>query len=198
MTISSDFQTGLIDHEDTILVIIDFQDGFLRKLDADRAALIVDNSRFIVEVSRQLNIPTFVTVESPVKNGRTSQTILSRLPADTEEREKIIFGMCGQPNLREAISAQARRTAVLIGMETDVCILHSAVGLREAGFRPIIVSDATAAPGDEHALGLKRAERLGIEVLHTKGLYYEWIRSLAGFAAVARDGPIAPPMGSRL
>jgi nicotinamidase-related amidase len=179
-------------------VIVDFQDGFLGKLDPARAAAIIDTGRFLLEVSQRLGIPTFVTVEAPNKHGWTTQTLRARLPSETVEREKAVFGLCGQPDLRAAIVAQPRRSAVLIGLETDVCILHSAVGLLEEGFRSIVVSDATAAPGEEHDLGLKRAERLGVEVLHAKGVYYEWVRSLAGYADVARDGPITAPMGSRL
>ncbi len=190
--------TGLIDQADSLLVIVDFQDGFLGKLDPGRAAAVVDTGRFLLEASQRLGIPTFVTVEAPDKNGWTTQTLRARLTPGTVEREKAVFGLCGQPDLRAAILAQPRRSAVLIGLETDVCILHSAVGLLEEGFRPIVVSDATAAPGEEHDFGLKRAERLGVEVLHAKGVYYEWIRSLAGYADVARDGPIAAPMGSRL
>ena len=38
------------------------------------------------------------------------------------------------------------------------------------------------------------AHALGVETIHTKGLYYEWARSLAGLARLkAHPAVIAPP-----
>ena len=189
---------GLIERTDSILLVIDFQDLFLRKMDADRAAGLVDRGRFVLEVALGFGIPSFVTVEAPGSNGATTPALRTLLGPDPVEHDKRVFGLCGQPDLVEALLAQPRRTAVIIGLETDVCVLHSAVGLRENGFRPVIVSDATGAPGEEHPLGLDRARALGIERVHAKGLYYEWARSLEGCAELRAERAIAPPMGSAL
>ncbi len=128
----------------------------------------------------------------------TTDALKALLGPDVVEHDKRVFGLCGQPDLADAIVAQPRRTAVIIGLETDVCVLHSAVGLLGRGFRSIVVSDATGAPGEEHALGLARAQTLGVELIHAKGLYYEWIRSLKGLHELAAERTIAPPMGSLL
>lgn len=189
---------GLIERDDSILVVVDFQDGFLRKLDEDRAERLVDRGRFVLEVAVGLGVPTFVTVEAPGSNGATTAALRARLGPDPMEHDKRVFGLCGQPDLAEAIAAQPRRTAVIIGLETDVCVLHSAASLLERGFRPVIVSDATGAPGEEHLLGLARAQALGVELVHAKGLYYEWVRSLEGCASLAAARTIAPPIGSAL
>lgn len=189
---------GLIERDDTILLVIDLQDFFLKKIEPVRATTLVDNCRFLVEAANQLEIPTFVTVEDPERNGWTTEAVRARLAPGTPERDKSVFGLCGQSDLREAMLAQRRRTAVLIGLETDVCVLHSAVGLLGEGFRAVIVADAAGSPGVEHELGLARAAALGVEIIHTKGVYYEWMRTLAMFRAVPENARIAPPMGSRL
>jgi len=189
---------GLIERDDTILLVIDIQDFFLKKIDPVRVAALVDNCRFLVEAANQLDIPTFVTVEDPGRNGWTTQAVRERLAPGTPERDKSVFGLCGQSDLREAMLAQPRRTAVLIGLETDVCVLHSAVGLLGEGFRSVIVGDAAGSPGIEHDLGLARAAALGVEVVHTKGVYYEWMRTLAMFRDIPTNARIEPPMGSRL
>lgn len=189
---------GLIERDDTILLVIDLQDFFLKKIEPVRTAMLVDNCRFLVEAANQLDVPTFVTVEDPERNGWTTDAVRSRLTPGTPERDKSVFGLCGQPDLREAMLAQPRRTAVLIGLETDVCVLHSAVGLLGEGFRSVIVGDAAGSPGAEHDLGLARAAALGVEIVHTKGVYYEWMRTLAMFRNLPENARIAPPMGSRL
>jgi nicotinamidase-related amidase len=188
----------LIERDDSILVVVDLQEGFLRKLDADRAEMLVDNCRFLVEVANRLCIPTFVTVESADRNGPTTESVRSVLGTSVPERAKAAFGLCGQPDLRVAILEQSRRTAVLVGLETDVCVLQSAVGLLNEGFRTVVVADATGSPGVEHDLGLARAETLGAELIHTKGLFYEWVRTLEVLTILESNGKLKPPLGSVL
>jgi nicotinamidase-related amidase len=171
--------SGVIDPADSILLVIDLQEGFLKKLSAERRAAIVDHCRFLVEVAARFQIPLFATVEE----------------RGLAQRDKRIFGLCSQDDLRDAILAQPKRTAVLIGMDTDVCVLHSAVGLRAAGFRSVIVSDATEAPGAAREQGLARAAALGVEIVATRGLYYEWIRSLDRWAFAQAPPSIVPPTG---
>ncbi len=190
--------SALIDRDDALLLVIDLQDGFLKKLDPVRAASLVDNARFLAEAAGRLEIPAFVTVEDPQRHGWTTEAVRSRLAPDTPEHDKAVFGLCGQPDLREAITAQPRRTAVLVGLETDVCVLHSAVGLMAEGFRVVVVGDATGAPGEEHALGLARAAAFGAEIVHAKGVFYEWMRNLATFRSPAFAAPLTAPMTSRL
>ena len=68
---------------------------------------------------------------------------------------------------------------MLTGMETDVCVAHSALGLLDLGLRVIVVRDAVAAPGDAHLHGLDRMRDAGAVLIGTKGLLYEWTRTVA-------------------
>ena len=188
----------IIDPADSILLIIDLQEGFLKRLTPGRRERVIDHCRFLVEVAYRLGVPHFATVEDPDKNGTTTDRVSACLERGLAQREKRIFGLCSQNNLREAILAQPKRTAVLIGMDTDVCVLHSAVGLRAAGFRSVIVSDATEAPGAGHEQGLTRAAALGVEVVGTRGVYYEWLRSIDGIALAQAPPDIVPPAGTVL
>jgi nicotinamidase-related amidase len=143
----------VIDPADSILLVIDLQEGFLKKISPDRRDAIIEHCRFVVEVATRLAIPLFSTVEDPVKNGMTTERVRTCFDHSMAQREKSFFGLCSQDNLREAILAQPKRTAVLVGMDTDVCVLQSAVGLRAEGFRSVIVSDATEAPGASRGIG---------------------------------------------
>jgi nicotinamidase-related amidase len=184
---------AVIDPADSILLVIDLQEGFLKKLSAERREAIIDHCRFLVEVAARLRIPLFATVEDPARNGGTTERVHACFERGLAQRDKRIFGLCSQNDLREAILAQPRRTAVLIGMDTDVCVLHSSVGLLAEGFRSVIVSDATEAPAAARDQGLARAAALGVEIVATRGLYYEWVRSLEGWAVAQAPPYIAPP-----
>lgn len=178
-----------------MLCVVDVQPGFLAKLDPGVRERLVDTARFLVEVAARLAVPRFVTVEDPGRNGATVDAIRSCLAPGDFDRDKRVFGLGDQPDLASALLSQPRRTAIVIGLETDVCILHSAVSLAKLGFRAVVVTDATGAPGVGHDFGLERARALGLETIHAKGLYYEWIRSLDGLAALMTEPKIRPPPG---
>jgi nicotinamidase-related amidase len=187
-------QPQVIDRRDSILLVIDLQEGFLKRLSPDRREAVLDYGRFVVEAAARFAIPLFVTVEDPQRNGMTNRQVHECIDPSVPQRDKRIFGLCGQADLRTAILEQPRRTAILIGMDTDVCVLHSAVGLLGEGFRTVIVSEATEAPGRGRDDGLARAAFFGVEIVSARGLYYEWMRSLEGLAMM-ESAPIAAPVG---
>jgi len=89
--------------------------------------------------------------------------------------------------------------AVLAGFETDVCVTHSAVGLAEAGYRAVVVEDAVYSPFGAHRPGLQRLRDLGVELVHCKGAYYDWARTLADAVAFEAANPrLATPPGFSL
>jgi len=185
--------TTLIDRDDSVLVIVDCQEGFLKKLEPQRRDFILATMDFVINVATRLSIPSIVSVEEPHKHGPTVTSLMASLPPDTVEYPKTAFSVTDEPALAEALLAQPRRTAVLIGLETDVCVLQSALGLARLGFRPVIVADATASPTPEHAFGLDRARAFGIEVVRVKGLCYEWARNTQTADALFADGSLRPP-----
>jgi hypothetical protein len=88
---------------------------------------------------------------------------------------------------------------VLAGYETDVCVTHSAVGLGDAGYRVVVVTDAVYSPFGAHRPGLARLRDLGVELVHCKGAYYDWARTLADAVAFeAADPRLASPPGFSL
>ena len=97
------------------------------------------------------------------------------------------------------VEATGRDTAVLVGMETDVCVAQSALGLLDRGLRVAVVSDATYSPGTMHDHGLRRIADAGGVVVHAKGVYYEWVRTVDAALAFERAHPdLAAPPGFRL
>jgi hypothetical protein len=110
-----------------------------------------------------------------------------------------VFGLAACPDIMAAVRATGRRTAVLAGYETDVCVTHSAVGLGDAGYRVVVVTDAVYSPFGAHRPGLARLRDLGVELVHCKGAYYDWARTLADAVAFeAADPRLASPPGFSL
>jgi nicotinamidase-related amidase len=168
-------------HEDCVLVVVDAQPGFSAGAEA-----VLARAAWLVELAAALAVPIVVTEEDPAANGHTDPRLL---PAGAPVFVKPTFGLAGTPAILEAVLATRRRTAVLVGFETDVCVYQSAVGLLERGFRVLAVEDAIGSPGEMHERGLARLRDAGVSLTHCKALGYEWVRTVEGAAALPRPAP---------
>jgi nicotinamidase-related amidase len=179
----------LILPEDCVVIVIDAQPGFyppeLPAEDRERAAQALDRAAWLTGVAGKLDVPVVVTEEEPELNGTTD----ARLAPDAPRFLKPTFGLAGTPEILAAVRASERRTAVLVGFETDVCVYQSAVGLLDAGLRVIAVEDAIFSPGEMHERGLARLRDAGATLTHCKALGYEWARTVARSSELLRPAP---------
>ena len=182
-----------------MLVVVDAQPGFLAKetfTDADTAAARSALARmaWLVALAARLELPVVVTEEEPERHGATADDVAGVLPDGAPVFRKPTFGLANTPEILAAVRDTERRTAVVIGCETDVCVAQSAIGLLSDGFSCVVVEDATFSPGEMHARGLERLASAGVSRNHAKGVTYEWLRSVDDAHTVLRaPGLHAPP-----
>ncbi|MEU9099924.1 isochorismatase family protein [Streptomyces sp. NPDC048361] len=172
----------LLDRDDCTLVIIDVQSDFYprRRVDVDRDRFeeMVRRIAWLTGVADRLSLPVVVTEEDPATSGHTVAPIREALPAQAVTLPKNAFSVWDNPDIAAALDATGRSTAVLVGIETDICVAHSAIQLHHAGKRVAVVDDATYSPGPAHERGLRRLAARGIETLSAKEVFYDWVRTI--------------------
>lgn len=182
----------LIERSDSVLVVVDTQPGFVDQ-DALGAAA-VDRAAWLAAIAAQLDIPAVVVEEEPEENGPTVPRLLERLPEGTTVITKETFGLAECPEALAAIRATGRGTPVLVGFETDVCVSQSAIVLHDLGFRAVVVEDAAySGTEQQHQRGLARMRHQGVEITHSKGLAYEWLRTVDFAARIIEAAGERPP-----
>ena len=184
---------SLIRRDESVLLVIDTQEGFYgeEREDVDRAAfdLFVQRVAWVAGLARALAVPVVVTEEDPETNGPTAPRVGACLPAGAPVLVKPVFAAGDNPPISAALAATGRRTVVVAGLETDVCVAHSAVSLAERGYHIAAVVDALFSPAAAHGYGLARLRAEGVQLLSAKELFYDWTRSLADVRALVRDTP---------
>ena len=170
--------SSLIEVEDSLLIVIDIQPSFVEKESRDGDRSLLQRMCWVVKVANWLKVPLVITAEDMPNVGSVSNEIAELLPPGTNIYNKMVFGLAAQADILEAVQQTGRKTAVLIGYETDVCITHSALGLMNLGYRVVVVADATGSPGDAHRVGLERIRTAGGIIVSAKSLYYEWVRTV--------------------
>jgi nicotinamidase-related amidase len=174
----------LVDRDDSLLVVVDTQPGFFDHdgmSDEARAESLatVERIRWLAGLAASIDIPAVVTEESPEKERPTDPVILERLGPDTPVVQKSTFSLSASSVVMDAVEATGRRTAVLVGYETDVCVAQSAIGLHDRGARTVVVADGCfSGDGRHHDRGLARMAIAGVELNHCKGLIFEWLREV--------------------
>jgi nicotinamidase-related amidase len=169
----------LLDVDDSVLCVVDVQPGFVGKLgESDSRGPFIQRVVWVAALANALAVPIVVTEEEPDHNGPTLPEIFEHLPDPTPRYTKPTFGLADVPEIMAAVEATGRHTAVLVGMETDVCVAHSALGLLDRDYRVVVVRDAVLSPGDAHDDGIERMRAAGVTLIGAKGLFYEWVRTV--------------------
>ena len=168
----------LIESSNSVLVVIDVQENFLDKLALHERSTLVSRIGWLMQVATVLAITMIATAEDVYDEVDMSPSLKVLLPQGQSVYNKLVFSLHGQDDIREALEQLGKRDVVLVGLETDVCIAHSAIELLDVGYRVCVIEDATGSPWPHHLAGLRRMEQAGVTITNTKGIYYEWIRDV--------------------
>ena len=168
----------LIDVDDSVLALVDVQESFLGKLPEAESAILLERICWLIGVARWARVPQVVMAENISSSGSVHPAVVGALAPETPVHDKMHFGLAAEERILQSVRDSKRNTAILVGLETDVCICQSALGLLEQGYRVAVVADAVGSPGPDHAYGLQRMRAAGVVVVGLKGLFYEWMRTV--------------------
>ncbi|MCI0553696.1 MAG: isochorismatase family protein [Anaerolineae bacterium] len=186
--------SSLLEVSDSLLIVIDIQPSFVKKENKSENNPLLQRMCWIIKVANWLGVPLIVTAEDIPRTGNVSDEVAAILPPDTKIYNKMTFGLAAQPDILEAVQQTGRKTAFLIGYETDVCVAHSALGLIDLDYKVVVLADATGSPGTAHQIGIGRIRHAGGIILSAKSLYYEWVRTVDK-ALEFEDSGIETPEG---
>jgi nicotinamidase-related amidase len=155
----------------TGLVVIDLQKAFFDgakdnpKIDG---AVIQANTIKLMKAAGDQHRPVLVTYEATTSGDHAMPAALkSAEPSGTKELIKTTFGAMGLPAFASAVHDSGVKRWVVVGAETDVCVLQTMMGLRKAGLNVVAVSDALMTEEENAAPARRRMAQAGIVSLST-------------------------------
>lgn len=157
---------------DSVLVVVDVQEKLLPLI--DRSPQILINIAFLLDAAKLFDVPVLATEQYPKGLGPTSSAIAQRLTSAIPE--KTAFSCCGSTEFSNQIGKCGRSRPILVGIETHVCVLQTALDLLERGYEVAIPVDAVAARGlVDHDTALRRMERAGALLATSEMVAFEWL-----------------------
>ena len=93
---------------------------------------------------------------------------------------KTAFSCCGEPKFMEAFASLQKRQAILIGIETHVCVYQTALDLLEEGIEVFVVADAVSSRSPENKqLALQAMRDAGVKIIPTETVLFALLRDAA-------------------
>ena len=93
-------------------------------------------------------------------SGRETELSTTLSPVVSKTFDKPSYSPVS-PALLQALQSNAITTVAVCGVDTDACVMATALGLFDAGFETFVVSDGCASSGGQeyHAAAIKILER---------------------------------------
>jgi nicotinamidase-related amidase len=158
----------LIKAHASALMLIDMQEKLL-PLVVD-APEIEKNCRWLLQIAQYLKIPIITTEQYPKGLGNTVIG-LQEFSDAKNHHEKICFSAA-----TESLTALNRCQWILMGIETHVCVLQTAITLREQNKEVFVVDDCTSARFErDKKLALDRMKHHGIDIVSREMVVFEWL-----------------------
>jgi len=158
--------------EGAVLLLIDLQERLMPVIH-DHETVVARTVR-LAEAAQLLGVPIRATEQNPARLGPTvaplaayPQTVLA----------KTTFSAADAPGFPALLPAGAAEI-VVAGVEAQVCVLQTVLGLAGPGRRVFMVADAVGSrdPADR-AVALDRASRHGVEIVTSEMVLFEWLRN---------------------
>jgi nicotinamidase-related amidase len=157
--------------ETTQVIVIDVQEKLFRVMH-ERDALLRQMVQMLQGV-RELGLPIIWAEQYPQGMGATLPPIAEFLTG-LSPIAKRTFSCCAHPPLLEAILATGRKQALLMGIETHVCVYQTARDLLTRGIEVEVVADCAASRSPRnHEIGLNRVQQAGGRVTSVEMALFE-------------------------
>jgi nicotinamidase-related amidase len=159
--------------DDAVLVIIDLQEKLMKAM-KDREK-VYKNTNLLLAAAKQLDIPVVVTEQYPRGLGATVPEIQQNLK-DYEYIEKTTFTACGQ-QLIDYLQHGTRKTIIITGSETHVCVFQTVRDLVQLGYSVHCVRDAVCSRFDEnYENGLSLMKDTGAVITNTETVVFDLLQ----------------------
>lgn len=125
----------------------------------------------MLDGARLFELPVIATEQYSKGLGHSVDAIARRIwDRGAAIHEKVTFSGWADPHIRDAILALDRPQAILIGIETHVCILQMALDLAVRDYEVFVCADAASSRGkldEKHALHRMRREGVRVSTVET-------------------------------
>lgn len=165
----------MLNIEDTIVLVIDFQD---RLISATNAETEEEKAVKMINAANTLSIPVIVSEQYPKGLGHTSENLRINMPSESIVFEKTAFSLIREENVLEKIAKLNKKQIIIMGIETHICVLQTALELIEKGYEVYLIKDACKSrANEEHLTGINYMQNEGVKILSLEIALFQLLKT---------------------
>jgi len=172
--------------ENTIGLVIDIQERLVPVMEENEQ--LIENCKKLIQGLQILGLPLLVTQQYTKGLGETIEEIKTLIP-DFQFIEKKDFSCYDEPEFAEKLDNSGAKNVILCGIESHVCVLQTAIDLKEAGYVPVVVMDCVSSRSfDNVDLAAERFRYEGIMMTSLESVLFELTQSAGapGFKEISK------------
>jgi nicotinamidase-related amidase len=161
--------------DNSVVVLVDHQPWVAFSVKSIDAALLVNNLTGLAESAKALEIPTILTTVG-AEGGPLRDPIIKSIAdvvPDVTPIDRVSTN--AWEDIRGAVEATGRRTLLIAGVWTEVCLAQTAVSAMAEGYRVFFISDCSGGVSDEaHEDAKVRLVQAGATPINWMAVICEW------------------------
>jgi nicotinamidase-related amidase len=170
---------ALIDPSDSVMLMLDHQSGLFQVVKDIGVAELRSNVAALAKLAALMNVPVITSASAPDgPNGPLMPEIHKFAPHAVYVPRKGEVNAWDNEDFVRTVRETGRRTLVMAGVWTSVCVMFPALGAKAAGFKVYAVIDASGDPSEMVSrTTLARFAQAGVVPTSTNAVICEFHRT---------------------
>jgi nicotinamidase-related amidase len=149
------------------IVVVDVQEAFVSIAANPDMGGVIERAKSTFDLAANRNVPFFITFEGSQQGDHALHAPLEpHLPPQALDFVKTTFDATGLPSFSEAIAQSGLSHLVVLGAETDVCVMQTALGLRQQGFDVLLEQDTVFSSEPNSSPAVRRMRQAGVTLVN--------------------------------
>ena len=158
------------------ILLIDMQEKLINAM-PESINSVITKQKILLQAAELLNIPVTVTEQYPKGLGYTIEPLKRLLNSELDFFEKSTFSCIGCEEVKKHLAAKAPKTVILIGIETHVCVLQTALDCINEGYQVILLNDAVESRHSiDKETALQTAEAAGVVFMTVESFLFMFMK----------------------
>lgn len=138
---------ALLDPADTVVLLLDHQTGLFQTVKDVPITDLRANTVTLAKLATMFNIPVITTASEPNgPNGPLMAELKDAAPNALYVPRKGEVNAWDNPDFVSAVRKTGRKTLIMAGVWTSVCVMFPALDAKAAGYKVYAVTDASGDP----------------------------------------------------
>jgi nicotinamidase-related amidase len=161
--------------EDTVLVVIDVQEKLFPHIYEN--SFLKKNLEIIIKAFKALEVPIMYTQQYTKGLGETIKAIQNLSIWEFQPIEKMAFSCADEVNFMEKLESLNKKNVILVGIETHVCVMQTALDLIASSYNVMVVEDCVSSRTSQNKqIALKRMTSEGVKLGSYESIILELCR----------------------